>query len=154
MQTNYFSPEMQLWPIKHKRKDAHSTHCTRREKNVHRHLWHALLLSHFISPPSKLQHKSKKEQWEGLEQNTGLGFLSNIKPCFPDCKMEDKNPGVKLLVKWLKILRTACESNPELLIGLWMCLYQYLPLGSCKINKKYKQKGKKNKTKTNKTKNK
>lgn len=79
--------------------------------------------SHFISPPSKLQQKSRNIKWEGLEQNTGLGFLSNIKPCFFHCKMEDKNPGVKLFVKWLKILRTACEPNPELLIGLWMCLY-------------------------------
>lgn len=64
--------------------------------------------------------------------------------------MEDKKPGVKLLVKWLKILRTACESNTELLIGLWTCLYQYLPHGSCKINKntsKRRKKPKQNKTK-------
>jgi len=97
---------MQVSHTKHKTKDAHSIHCMRSEKNLHRHSCHALLLR--IS--SSLQDKSRKTYCKGLEQNTGLGFHSNTKPCFVHYKMEEKKTSSEamVLIKWLKILRTAC----------------------------------------------
>lgn len=63
MQTNYFCPQTQLRLIKHKREDAHSTHCNEEGKNVHRHLWHALLLP--FSSPLHLSYSINPERVMG-----------------------------------------------------------------------------------------
>ena len=112
MQIYSFSPEMQVSPIKHKTKDAHSIHYMRSEK-IYTGIRGMLCSFAFHLPLHlKLQDKSRKTNCKGLEQNTGLGFHSNIKPCFFYYKMEEKknNSQAMVLVKWLKFLRTACKS--------------------------------------------
>lgn len=87
MQTNYFSPEMQLWPIKHKRKDAHSTHCMRRGKKCTQAFVACSAPSHFISPPSKLQHKSRRSSGKDWSKTQDQDFSATSSP-------------VSLTVKW------------------------------------------------------
>lgn len=135
MQTYSFSPEMQVLPIKHKTKDVHSIHCMRSEK-IYTGIRGMLCSFTFHLPPSsKSQDKSSKTNCKGLEQNTGLGFHSKSRPSFFYQKMEEKKASSKamVLVKWLKILRTVCESNALILIAFRICLYQYFALGSLQL---------------------
>lgn len=79
---------MQVSPIKHKTK-MHIAY-TAWEVKKFTQAFVACFLLHISSSSSKLQDKSRKTNCKGLEQNTGLGFHSKIKPCFFYYKMEAK----------------------------------------------------------------
>lgn len=60
MQTYYFSPETQVSPIEHKRKDAHIIHCMRSEK-IYTDI-HGMLCSFTFHLPLHLNYRINPER--------------------------------------------------------------------------------------------